>query len=62
MTYGLATRAFIENGPVEQVARLAATRSSARRWRALGDAHRLALIDHALRPANENLDGFPPAL
>ena len=35
MTYGLSTRAFIEDGPVEQVANAEARRSTARSWRAL---------------------------
>ena len=35
MTYGLSTRAFIEDGPVAQVANADALRSTARSWRAL---------------------------
>ena len=35
MAYGLSTRAFIEDGPVEQVAKAEAIRSTARSWRAL---------------------------
>jgi hypothetical protein len=57
MTYGLSTRAFIEDGPVEQVARLDAGRSTARRWRVLSDATRLAVIEQALCR-----DGLPIAL
>jgi hypothetical protein len=57
MTYGLSTRAFIEDGPVEQVARLDAGRSTARRWRVLSDATRLAVIEQALCR-----DGVPIAL
>ena len=59
MTYGLSTRAFIEDGPAEQVARLESSRSTARSWRVLSEACRLAVIDQALNPAN---DGFPVAL
>jgi hypothetical protein len=59
MTYGLSTRAFIEDGPVEQVARLESSRSTARSWRVLSEACRLAVIEQALRPAN---DEFPIAL
>ena len=35
MSYGQSVRAFIEDGPVEQVAKVAAVRSTARAWRAL---------------------------
>ena len=59
MIYGLSTRAFIEDGPVEQVARVESSRSTARSWRVLNEACRLAAIEHALRPAN---DRFPIAL
>ncbi len=62
MIYGLNTRAFIENGPVEQVARAKANRSTARSWRVLGEASRLAVIEHALSPANDRTDEFPLAL
>jgi hypothetical protein len=62
MAYGLSTRAFIENGPFEQVARLDATRSTARSWRALNEACRLALVDQAVRAANDRIDAFPLAL
>jgi hypothetical protein len=62
MTYGLSTRAFIEDGPVAQVARADALRSTARSWRVLDEAHRLDLIERALKPANDCLDEFPLAL
>ena len=62
MTYGLSTRAFVEHGPVEQIARLNAGRSTARSWRVLDEARRLALIECALRPANDRIDGYPIAL
>ena len=62
MAYGLSTRAFIENGPVEQVAKLDAMRTTARSWRALSEARRLALIDQAIRAANDRIDEFPLAL
>jgi hypothetical protein len=61
MTYGHSPRAFIEDGPVEQVARVDAARSTARAWRALNEARRLELIELALRPANDVHD-FPLAL
>lgn len=61
MTYGLSTRAFIEDGPVQQVARAAVLRSTARNWRALDEARRLQLIEKALEPAND-CDAFPVAL
>ena len=57
MAYGLSTRAFIEDGPVEQVAKAEAIRSTARTWRALNEANRLAIIEQALRAANDRIDG-----
>jgi hypothetical protein len=62
MTYGHSTRAFIEDGPVEQVAKAEAARSTARAWRALDEAHRLELIELSLKAANDRIDGFPLAL
>jgi len=62
VTYGLSTRAFIEDGPVEQVTKADALRSTARSWRALDAAHRLALVERALHPANDCIDSFPIAL
>ncbi len=62
MTYGLSTRAFIEDGPVVQVARADTLRSTARSWRALDEAHRLELIETALAAANDRIDAFPLAL
>jgi hypothetical protein len=62
MTYGLSTRAFIENGPVEQVAKASALRTTARTWRALDEARRLELVERALVPANDCIDNFPLAL
>lgn len=61
MPYGLGTRAFIEDGPAEQVARAEAQRSTARAWRALDEARRLALIERALCVAND-FDCLPIAL
>lgn len=62
MAYGLRTRAFIEDGPAEQVAKVAAQRSTARSWRVLSEACRLAMIERALAPANDLTDGFRAAL
>lgn len=62
MTYGHSIRAFIEDGPVEQVAKADALRSTARAWRALDEAGRLAAIERALSPANDCIDSFPLAL
>jgi hypothetical protein len=62
MAYGLSTRAFIENGPVEQVAKAESSRSTARSWRVLDEACRLAIIEQALRPANDRIDAYPLAL
>jgi hypothetical protein len=62
MAYGLSTRAFIEDGPVEQVAKAESIRSRARSWGALSDACRLEIIEQALRAANDRIDGYPIAL
>jgi len=60
MAYGLSTRAFIENGPVEQVAKVEELRSTARSWRILSHECRLALVEQAV--ANDRIDAFPLAL
>ena len=62
MAYGLSTRVFIEDGPVEQVARIESSRTTARSWRALSDTSRLQVIEQALRAANDRIDGYPIAL
>lgn len=62
MTYGLSTRVFIEDGPTAMVAQADAVRSTARKWRALDEAHRIALVERALRPANDRIDAYPLAL
>ena len=62
MAYGLSTRAFVENGPVEEMAKLAASRTTARSWRALSEASRLEAIEQALRAANDRIDAYPLAL
>jgi hypothetical protein len=62
MAYGHSIRAFIENGPAEQVAKAESVRSTARAWRALGEARRLELVQRALSPANDCIDNFPIAL
>jgi len=62
MTYGLSTRAFIEHGPAAQAIRARPLRSAARSWRALDEERRLALIERALKPANDFIDAYPLAL
>jgi hypothetical protein len=62
MAYGRSTRAFIEDGPVEQVAKADAVRSTARSWRVLDQACRLEIVEQALRAANDRLDGYRLAL
>lgn len=62
MAYGLNTRAFVENGPVEQVEKLQSIRSTARAWHALNSACRLAIVEEALRAASGGIDAFPLAL
>jgi len=62
MTYGLSTRAFIEDGPVVQVAKVEAGHSTARSWQALSEATRLEVVEQALRAANDRIDAYPIAL
>ena len=62
MAYGLSTRAFIEDGAAAQVAGADALHSTGRSWRALDEARRLALVERALNPANDCIDGYPLAL
>jgi hypothetical protein len=62
MAYGLSTRAFIENGPAVQVAKLQELRTTARSWRALNEACRLEVVERAVRAANDRIDAFPIAL
>ena len=62
MAYGLSTRLFVENGPANHAAQLQASRSTARSWRALDASHRIALVEQALKPANDCLDAYPFAL
>jgi hypothetical protein len=62
MAYGHSTRAFVEDGPVEQVAKADAMRSTARSWRVLDQACRMEIVEQALRAANDRLDGYPLAL
>jgi hypothetical protein len=62
MTYGLSTRAFIEHGPAVQAIQAHALRSTARSWHSLDFNTRLALVEQALKPANDLVDAYPPAL
>jgi hypothetical protein len=62
MAYGLSTRAFIEGGPAEQVAKAEELRTAPRSWRILSEARRLELVEHAVRAANDRIDAFPLAL
>ena len=64
MAYGLNPRLFVENGPAVTVAELRTPRSSLvyRGWRGLPPERRLALVETALTPANDVIDGFPLAL
>ena len=62
MTYGLSTRAFVEDGPAAGAIRVQASRSAARSWRALDADRRLQLVTRALAPANDLIDSYPLAL
>lgn len=62
MILGHSPRAFIEDGPTEQVAKAEAMRSTARSWRVLDEARRIELVERALSAANDCFDDFPIAL
>ena len=62
MAYGLSTRAFIEGGPVEQVAKIETLRMAASSWRGMSHACRLAAVEQAVRADNDRIDAFPLAL
>ena len=62
MTYGHSPRAFVENGGVINSASADNSRSAGRSWRGLDAERRIALIERALNPANDLIDGFPLAL
>ena len=62
MTYGLSTRAAHRRWPRGAGRARDAARSTASAWRALDEERRLALIERALNPANDRIDGFPLAL
>jgi hypothetical protein len=62
MTYGLSPRAFVEDGPAVQAMKVQAAHSTARSWHALNPERRIALVDRALKPANDLVDGYPIAL
>ena len=62
MTYGLSTRASIEDGPVEQVAKaIAAARPRAPGARSTTPAA-WSRSSRRFAPANDRIDGFPLAL
>lgn len=61
MTYGLSTRVPSEDGH-ETLAAHVNPISMAKAWRVLDEARRFALIERALNPANDRIDGFPLAL
>jgi hypothetical protein len=62
MTYGHSTRAFIEDGAAVRAIEIQGSRSTARSWRALDPECRLAVVESALKPANDLIDEFPLAL
>lgn len=62
MAYGLSIRAFVEDGPTEQVGKVAALRTTARSWHALSEACRLAIVEQQLRPVNDRRAAAPLTL
>lgn len=63
MTYSLGRDLFVENGPAEKAAAVAASRPAARflPWRKLDSEHRFQAIQEALNAAND-VDNLPLAL
>ena len=62
MTYGLSTRVPSEDGHETLAAHAHPRHQTVKAWRALDEARRFALIERALNPANDRIDGFPLAL
>ena len=65
MTYSLARRLFVENGPADQAAIVAAGRPSVRflAWRKLDTQRRLEAVEKAMAaPANDCIDDLQLAL
>lgn len=62
MAYGLRRAVLIEDGPADLAEQLRSSRSTARNWNLLDRERRLALVEQALRPANDRIDAFPLAL
>jgi hypothetical protein len=62
MSYGLNTHAFVENGPAVMAEQMRASRTTSRAWRVLDEDRRLALVERAMKPANDLIDAYPLAL
>jgi hypothetical protein len=64
MAYGLNPQLFVENGPAVTAAEAHGSRSSTvyRAWRALNPDRRFAIVEKALKPANDVIDDYPLAL
>lgn len=64
MAYGLSPQLFVENGPAVTAAEAQSPRTSTvyRAWRGLPPERRLAVVESALKPANDLIDEYPLAL
>jgi hypothetical protein len=63
MTYGQCTRAPVLDAAAERaLARAQGSWGGYQAWHRLGTDQRLELVDCALRPANDLIDAYPPAL
>jgi hypothetical protein len=63
MTYGHSPRASAETSVVDRaLSRASGTWGGYQAWRQLDPEKRLELIEQALRPANDVIDGYPLAL
>jgi hypothetical protein len=62
MAYGLSTRAFADSEPADDAAKADSIRSAARSWHTLSETCRLAIVEEAVRAANDHFDTYPLAL
>lgn len=60
MAYGTDTAVFNASAPVAQVPEHGSLRLQA--WRTLDEQSRLQLVERALRPIHDLIDGYPLAL
>lgn len=63
MTYGHSTQPSAGNAAIQRaLARASGSWGGYQAWRQLDEERRLALVERALKPANDFLDDYPVAL